>query len=81
MASAPHGELTRMAGKCVTASLGDASETQDVEILPKKEIRACTACGRDFLVSRSWQRQCSQRCRQRAYIQRKTTVPLGYYGA
>jgi GTP cyclohydrolase I len=75
------GELTRMPGKCVTASIGDASETQDGEILSEKEIRACTACEHDFVVMRPWQRQCSPRCRQRTYIQRKTTVPLGYYGA
>jgi len=45
------------------------------------QIRTCTGCGRDFVVMRAWQRQCSQRCRQRAYIQRKCAVPHGYYGA
>src|SRR6266576_50678 len=75
------GKLTRMPGKCVTASLCDASETEDGEILPEKELRACTACGCDFVVVRPWQQQCSQRCRQRAYLQRKTTVPLGSSGA
>jgi hypothetical protein len=34
-----------------------------------------------FDVVRPWQRQCSPRCRQRAYVQRKITRPVRYYGA
>jgi len=70
-----------MAGKCVTASLCDASETGDGEIVREKEIRPCTVCECDFVAVRPWQLQCSQRCRQRAYLHRKGTTPVGYYGA
>jgi len=34
-----------------------------------------------LLLGESWQRQCSPRCRQRSYIQRKAEVPVGYFGA
>jgi len=62
-------------------SRSDALVKLGEESLRQTQIRACTGCGRDFLVMRAWQRQCSQRCRQRAYIQRKCSVPHGYYGA
>jgi len=60
---------------------GDAFGKPEEESPRQMQIRACTGCKRDFVVMRAWQRQCSQRCRQRAYIQRKCTVPDGYYGA
>ena len=59
----------------------ETSTERDERFLDKSEIRACTVCGRDFEVQRPWQRQCSPRCRQRAYVQRKITRPIGYYGA
>jgi len=60
---------------------GDALVKPEEESSRQIQIRTCTGCGRDFVVMRAWQRQCSQRCRQRAYIQRKCAVPHGYYGA
>ena len=49
----------------------------DIEIV----LRLCSACGKPFRLKRSWQKQCSARCRQRAYIQRQPTRTLCYYGA
>src|SRR5215469_2061770 len=37
------------------------------EIGCKTENRACGACGERFRPKRSWQKQCSQKCRQRIY--------------
>lgn len=56
----------------------NASAKRVERFLPKSEIRACTVCGRDFEVVRSWQRQCSPRCQQWAYVQRKITRPIRY---
>jgi hypothetical protein len=47
----------------------------------KINLRACSGCGKDFCVTRSWQKQCSPRCRQRTYVQRQSETPTGYYGA
>jgi len=30
---------------------------------------------------RSWQKRCSQKCRQRIYLQRETQAAVGYFGA
>jgi hypothetical protein len=49
----------------------------DTEIV----LRPCSACGRPFRPKRTWQKQCSARCRQRAYIQRQPIRTLSYYGA
>ena len=46
----------------------------------KAENRACSACQRSFRPKRSWETQC-QKCRQRIYLQRKTQVAVGYFGA
>ena len=43
--------------------------------------RLCTGCGRDFQPKREWQRQCSPRCRQRAYVERRNDGAVLYYGA
>jgi uncharacterized paraquat-inducible protein A len=47
----------------------------------RSEVRACNACEAEFHPRRPWQRQCSPRCRQRAYVQRQSVIPTGYYGA
>jgi hypothetical protein len=39
----------------------EASADGVERFLSKSEIRACTVCGRDFELVRSWQRQCSPR--------------------
>jgi len=44
-------------------------------------VRPCKACGREFQVKRPWQKQCSARCRQRAYVRRQPIATLFYYGA
>ena len=49
----------------------------DIEV----ELRPCSACGRPFRLKRPWQKQCSARCRQRAYIQRQPIRTAYYYGA
>ncbi len=46
----------------------------------ESEARACAGCGIGFVPSRPWQRQCSPRCRQRTYVERKAILPIGYYG-
>ena len=47
------GGLTRMPEKCVIATRRDGSTARDGEFLVKQEIRVCTACERNFLVSRA----------------------------
>ena len=44
-------------------------------------LRACSGCGREFRPKRTWQKQCSPRCRQRAYVKRGPIRTYGYYGA
>jgi hypothetical protein len=50
---------------------------RDSQIAP----RGCNGCGNQFLPKRSWQKQCSQRCRQRAYVRRQPVRTQSYYGA
>lgn len=45
------------------------------------DARVCQGCGKYFRQKRPWQKQCSPRCRQRAYVQRHPTTTLFYYGA
>src|SRR5438093_11101149 len=59
----------------------DAFPREADESIGKSNVRACSACDKDFLVMRPWQRQCSPRCRQRTYVQRQSETPMGYYGA
>ena len=59
----------------------DAFRKEAEESIHESNLRACKACGKDFLVVRPWQRQCSPRCRQRMYVQRQSETPMGYYGA
>src|SRR5229473_5775232 len=44
-------------------------------------VRACNGCGSPFRPKRSWQKQCSARCRQRTYLRRQPTKTVSYYGA
>ena len=59
----------------------DAFQREDEGEGREIEVRPCSGCGSEFRPARSWQKQCSARCRQRAYVQRQVEVPLGYYGA
>jgi hypothetical protein len=45
------------------------------------EPRPCNGCGTHFHPQRPWQKHCNHRCRQRAYVQRRSVTPMGYYGA
>jgi hypothetical protein len=47
----------------------------------RNDLPACTSCGTPFRPKRPWQTQCSARCRQRAYVQRRPLRTLFYYGA
>jgi hypothetical protein len=47
----------------------------------KSEMRSCNGCGARFCPKREWQKQCSPRCRQRAYVERQGIRTRGYYGA
>ena len=49
----------------------------DIEI----GLLPCGACGRPFRPKRAWQKQCSARCRQSAYVKRQPIRTLSYYGA
>jgi hypothetical protein len=45
------------------------------------DLRLCGGCGKHFRPERPWQKQCSPRCRQRAYVRRRPFATLNYYGA
>ena len=51
------------------------------EIVSQSEKKLCSGCGREFWPARRWQRQCSQRCRQRVYVERRNVGAPLYYGA
>ena len=56
----------------------DAFLREAEESSGETNLRACSACGKDFLVVRAWQKQCSPRCRQRTYVQRQSETAVGY---
>ena len=60
---------------------GDASLEEHEENHWREVVRRCRACGGDFRPKRKKQRQCSPRCRQRAYMHRRSDLVFGYYGA
>jgi hypothetical protein len=62
-------------------TLRDASRAEGEGQGWESEQRLCKGCGTHFHPQRTWQKQCSQRCRQRAYVQRHSAMPLSYYGA
>ena len=59
----------------------DASQREDEGEGQETEARLCSPCGGEIRPMRSWQKQCSPRCRQRAYVQRQAESSVGYYGA
>ena len=59
----------------------DAFQAEDEEAVKKLEMCVCAGCGATFRPTRTWQRRCSPRCRQRAYVERSTSMPINYYGA
>lgn len=60
---------------------GDAYLNRDDRIQQRSTTRVCMECEKEFQRRRFWQRQCSPRCRQRAYVRLKEETPVGYYGA
>jgi hypothetical protein len=61
--------------------LSDSNVTHDVSERSPSEVRVCQGCGEGFRPKRHWQKQCSPRCRQRAYMKRNPFWTAGYYGA
>jgi len=60
---------------------GDASSAAGDLTDWRNEIRACEACGEPFRPRRRAQSQCSHRCRQRSYVERRAVTTVSYYGA
>jgi hypothetical protein len=44
-------------------------------------VLVCGACGKLFRLKRPWQKHCSRRCRQRAYVRAHPMATPYYYGA
>ena len=66
----------------VTAAISqDAFQREDEVQGHETETRPCFQCGINFRPARFWQKQCSPRCRQRTYVQRRPESPVGYHGA
>jgi hypothetical protein len=61
--------------------LSGSNVTHDVSERSPSDIRVCQECGEHFRPKRPWQKQCSHRCRQRAYVRRSPINTSGYYGA
>ena len=61
--------------------LREASQPKSEPDIAEPQTRVCVPCGRKFRPGRTWQKQCSPRCRQRAYVERKNLNAMGYYGA
>ena len=61
--------------------LSGSDVTHDVSERSPSDVRVCQGCGEGFRPKRHWQKQCSHRCRQRAYVKRSPIKTFGYYGA
>jgi hypothetical protein len=61
--------------------LSDSNVTHDLNGRSPSDVGICQGCGKHFRPNRPWQKQCSPRCRQRAYVLRHPTTTLFYYGA
>ena len=70
----------KMAGNA-SFSLDEPRVTHGARTDIQIDVRACSGCGRLFRPKRSWQKQCSARCRQRAYVRRQPMKTVSYYGA
>src|SRR5436190_23677552 len=73
--------LTRVSSMTHLLARRDAFQKDAEESISQCNLKACSACGKDFLVVRPWHKQCSPRCRQRTYVQRQSETPMGYCGA
>lgn len=72
--------LHRMAGNA-SFSLYEPRVTHETPTATRTGECVCNGCGSPFRPKRPWQRQCSPRCRQRAYVQRLPLRTELYYGA
>jgi hypothetical protein len=70
----------RMAGNA-SSSVYERPVTHERAPATKIELHTCSGCGNQFRPRRSWQKQCSQRCRQRAYTKRQPVRTPPYFGA
>ena len=70
----------RMAGNA-SFSLWEPRVTHEAHTDTPTGERICNGCGSSFRPKRPWQKQCSGRCRQGAYIQRQPIRTELYYGA
>ena len=64
-----------------SSCLSEPAVTHNTSGSSPNHARICGGCGKQFRPKRPWQKQCSPRCRQRAYVQRHPTTTLLYYGA
>ena len=83
--AAEHGEElvvtpNRMAGNA-SFSLNAPSVTHRTSTDAQIGLLVCNGCGNPFRPERFWQKQCSARCRQRAYVRRLPIKTVFYYGA
>jgi len=62
--------LPRIAGNA-SFSLDEPRVTHQTPTDIQIDVRGCNGCGRLFRPKRPWQKQCSARCRQRAYVRRQ----------
>jgi hypothetical protein len=72
--------LHKMAGNASFSFL-EAHVTHGKSTDIQVEVRGCNGCGSLFRPKRPWQKQCSARCRQRAYVRRQPMKTVSYYGA
>jgi hypothetical protein len=72
--------LYRMAGNA-SFSLFEPQVTHETPTTTQIGECVCSGCGSPFRPKRLWQKQCSARCRQRAYIRRQPINTVFYYGA
>ena len=61
--------------------VSESKVTHRVSGSSPNDVRICQGCGGHFRPKRHWQKQCSPRCRQRAYLKRSPIKTYGYYGA
>jgi hypothetical protein len=72
--------LHRMA-RNASFRLNEPCVTHEMHSAPQIGKCVCSGCESPFQTKRPWQKQCSPRCRQRAYFQRQPIRTEFYYGA
>jgi hypothetical protein len=72
--------LHRMAGNA-SFSQSEPCVTHETPTATQISECVCNGCASPFRPKRPWQKQCSPRCRQRAYVRRQPMTTVFYYGA